>query len=260
MKNTQGDWALVTGASSGLGVELAKALAGRRVNLVLAARREAPMRQLAEELRQRHDVKILVEPIDLGEPGSAAALQRRLDEQQVEPDILINNAAFGLNSPFVQHDPARLRAMLQLNVMALTDLTHLFGKRMANRGSGYILLVASIAAYHPTPILAAYGAAKAFVLSLGESLHVELAPNVGVTVLSPGLMDTEFAGVAGFQPPAFALRAMLSPEAVAEIGLNAMFDGKSSVVAGRLNNVMVSMSRFISRHRLAQMTFRTSEG
>lgn len=252
-------WALVTGASSGLGVALATALAAKRVHLVLAARREEPMQRLAERLRQRHGIEVMVEVIDLGETDAAASLQRRLDARGIGPDILINNAAFGLSSAFLDHDPVRLRAMLQLDIIGMTELTHVFGKRMANRGRGHILLVASLAAYQPTPLLAAYGAAKAYALSFGESLHVELAPAVGVTVLSPGLMETEFFGVSGYAPKASLRRTMLSPAKVADIGLEAMFARKPSVVAGRLNGIMAFGTRFMSRHSQAKLALRLSK-
>ena len=255
MQESGTSWALVTGASSGLGVELAKALAARRINLALTARTEPPMRQLADDIRREHGVEVVVEPLDLSMPGSADALRQRLDQRGIEPDILINNAGFGLNSEFVDHDPERLRAMLQLNVVSLTELSHVFGRRMAAQGRGRILMVASMAAYQPDPLLAAYGASKAYVLSLGEALHVELAPKVGVTVLSPGLMDTGFNTVSGFQTPPSLKRTELLPATVARIGLDAMFAGKPSVVAGRLNKVMAFSSRMLSRHFAARTSY-----
>lgn len=253
-------WALVTGASSGLGIALARSLAARHVNLVLTARREAPMQELAAELTQRHGIEVAVEAADLGRPGSAADLQRRLDERGVAPDILINNAGFGLSGPFLEHDPERLRAMLQLDIVSLTELTQLFGTRMAARGSGHILLVASLASYQPSPLLASYAAAKAYVLSLGEALNVELAPKVGVTVLSPGLMDTGFNDVSGFRTPDSVKSTMLAPSKVAEIGLDAMFAGRPSVIAGGLNKVIAFSNRFTSRHLQAKLTQRMTAG
>ena len=260
MVKSDGTWALVTGASSGLGVELARSLAAKRSNLVLAARREAPMQELAAELKGRHGVEIVVEAIDLGAPGSADALGRRLDERGIAPDILVNNAGFGLSGPFMAQDAKRLREMLQLDIVALTELTHVFGQRMVARGRGHILLVASLAAQQPTPHLAAYGAAKAYVLSFGESLHVELAPKVGVTVLMPGLMDTEFNAVSGFETKGAVRATILQPSEVAEIGLEAMFAGKPSVIAGRLNTIMAFSNRFISRHTAAKLVMRMSQG
>ena len=248
MQNMQTQWAVVTGASSGLGVALATGLARRGHNLVLVARREAPMQALAVQLRQDHGVQVVVEVLDLGGVDSAIELQGRLAGHGIDAGIFINNAAFGLSSEFIDHAPERLRAMLQLDIMAMTELTHLFARRMAERGRGHLLLVASLAAYQPTPMLAAYGAAKAYLLSLGEALHVELAPkNVGVTVLSPGLMQTEFFDVSGYTPPPSTRVTMLTPQAVAEIGLDAMFAGKASVIAGRLNRLVALLGRFVSR-------------
>lgn len=255
MQESGTSWALVTGTSSGLGVELAKGLAARRVNLALTARTEAPMHRLADEIRREHGVEVVVEPLDLSMPGSVDALRQRLDQRGIDPGILVNNAGFGLNSAFIDHDPERLRAMLQLNVVSLTELSHVFGRRMAAQGRGHILMVASMAAYQPDPLLAAYGASKAYVLSLGEALHVELAPKVGVTVLSPGLMDTGFNTVSGFQTPPLLKRTELLPATVARIGLDAMFAGKPSVVAGRLNKVMAFSSRMLSRHFAAQTSY-----
>lgn len=258
MSEAGGSWALVTGASSGLGKEFARALAGRRYNLVLAARREEPMQVLAAELRQRHGVEILVESLDLSAPASSADLQKRLDLRGIEPDILINNAAFGLAGDFIAQEPERLREMLQLDILSLTELTHRFGKRMADRGAGHILLVASLAAYQPDPGLAAYGAAKHFVLAFGVALHVELAPKVVVTVVSPGLMDTEFNEVSGFRTKPSLKPSIVLPAKVAEEGLKAMFAGKSSVIVGKLNRFAAFANRFTSRRLQAKLTYRMS--
>ena len=260
MRNYQGRWALVTGASSGLGVEFARALAASKVNLVLTARREAPMRELAADLTRRHGVEVAVELADLGKPGSAAALQARIDERGIALDILINNAGFGLSGPFLDQDPERLQDMLQLDIVSLTELTRLFGKRMLARGDGWILLVASLASYQPTPHLASYAAAKAYVSSFGEALNVELAPKVGVTVLSPGLMDTGFNEVSGFRTPNSVKSTMLPPAEVASIGLEALFAGKPSVIAGRLNRMLAFSNRFTSRHLQAKLALRIAAG
>lgn len=255
MQQFEKSWALVTGASSGLGVELARALASRRINLVLTARSDAPMQLLADEFRQKYGVEVVVEPSDLSMPGSADALRQRLGQRGIEPEILINNAGFGLNSAFIDQDAERLRAMLQLNVISLTEVSQMFGRTMAARGRGHILLVASMAAYQPDPLLAAYGASKAYVLSLGEALNVELAPKVGVTVLSPGLMDTSFNAVSGYHTPPSLKRTELLPALVAQIGLDAMFAGKPSVIAGRINKVMAFSGRLLPRHFSAKASY-----
>ncbi len=178
MKRIEQQWALVTGASSGLGREFARALAARKTSLVLAARRAAPMEELAAELRQQHGVEVMVEQVDLAISAAARSLQKRLQERGVSPSIVINNAAFGMSGEFLSQDPARLSEMLQVDILSLVELTNLFGRSMAERGHGYILLVASLAAYQPTPLLAAYGAAKRFVLTFGQALHEELSPKV----------------------------------------------------------------------------------
>jgi short-subunit dehydrogenase len=216
------------------------------------------MRVLAADLAHRWGVLTLVEVLDLSQPGSAQVLQRQLELQGVEPEILINNAGSGLGGLFVEQDPQRLRAMLQLDIVTLSELSLVFGKRMVARGNGLILLVGSTAAYQPTPMTAAYGAAKAFVLSLGEALHAELAPRVGVTVLSPGLMDTGFADVSGYVPPASVRRTILSPVRVAQIGLDALFARKSSVIPGGLNKVLAFCSRLMPRNTLAELVLRGS--
>ena len=174
----QKPWAVVTGASGGLGEALAREIAARGYNLVLAARGEAAMQQLATALRDRHGVRVVVEAIDLSVEGSAAGLCGRIADADIEPDVLINNAAFGMGGDILEADPTRLRAMLQLNIVTLTELTQQFGKQMRARGAGKILLVGSVGAYSPSPLLAAYAATKAYVLSLGEALHVEMAPTV----------------------------------------------------------------------------------
>lgn len=253
-------WALVTGASGGLGVELARALAARGHPLVLAARSEAPMHRLAEEIERDHGVTVAVEVIDLATPGSAAVLIERLDARGIAPGILVNNAGVGLSGPFVDGEPDRLRAMLQLNIVSLTELSHAVGRRMAAGAGGRILLVGSMAAYQPDPLLAAYGASKAYVLSLGEALHVELAPKVGVTVLSPGLMDTGFNEASGYRTPASLDAMKLLPAEVARIGLDALFAGKPTVIAGRLNKVMAVASWLLPRTMSARASYRMGQG
>ncbi|WP_051625898.1 SDR family NAD(P)-dependent oxidoreductase [Kozakia baliensis] len=260
MSGTPFPWALVTGASSGLGVEFARALAEKRINLVLAARRDGPMHELAEELRQRHGVEVEVEAIDLSEPGSAAQLLKRLDSRGLAPRILINNAAFGFSGDFIAEDAAKLRAMLQLDIVTLTELTQLFAQRMVAQGSGSILLVASLAGFQPIPYMAAYSAATAYILSLGEALNVELGPNVKVSVLCPGLMETEFLNVAGYTIPSPMImrRTMLSPADVAHQGLRALARNKPSFVAGKVNRIAAFGNRFSTRHLQARIAARTA--
>src|SRR4029453_17963545 len=198
MDNVAGKWALVTGASSGFGIQFATLLAERKANLVLAARRIEPMEQLARGLRQKHGVDAVVEAIDLSVPGAAADLKARLDQRGITVDVLVNNAGYGLYGSFVEQPLEEIVRMLQLNMIALTELTHIFARDMVKRETGHVLLVASLLGYQATPCYAASAATKAYVLLFGEALHAELkTTGVGVTVVSPGPTSTSFADVAG---------------------------------------------------------------
>ncbi|WP_213948083.1 SDR family oxidoreductase [Luteibacter sp. dw_328] len=254
---SQQRWALITGASSGLGRDFAHALAEKGSNVVLAARREEPMERLAEELRSRHGVKAKVVALDLSADGAAASLKLRLDADGIVVDTLINNAGHGITAEFLDAPVDRINAMLRLNVLGLTDLTHVFASDMAKRGGGSVMLVASVAAFQPCPHFAAYAASKAYVLSLGEALHTELkAKKVVVTVLSPGVTETSFFDAAGEAPNAAMKRMMMKSRPVVDIGLAAMAAGKSAVVAGRVNRVMAFLSRLFSRQQLSRITYR----
>lgn len=259
MQSLKGKWALVTGASSGLGKEFAEALAERGANLVLVARRVEPMRVLAQAIEARHGVQTRVVGADLGAPGAADVLKQTLDEQGVAVDILINNAGMGVVGDFIDQPPQNLRDMLHLNVVGLTELTQVFALPMKARGHGHILLLASIVAFQPYPSYAAYAASKAYVLSLGEALHTELAPHgVVVSVLSPGITDTEFFSAAGTEPNAMMRRLMMAPRPVVDIGLATLFKGDSAVVAGALNRVIAFVSRLFPRQMLSRVTYRAA--
>lgn len=156
MKDLAGKWALITGASSGFGVDFAQLLAERGANLVLVARREQPMEALAAELRKDFDIEVQVVPMNLSRPGVGAELKARLDASRIEVELLINNAGYGLFGDFLDQPLAATLDMLQLNMLSLTELTHVFAGDMARRGRGRILLIASIGAYQATPLYAAY--------------------------------------------------------------------------------------------------------
>ncbi|WP_213875294.1 SDR family oxidoreductase [Pseudomonas sp. dw_358] len=259
MQSLKGKWALVTGASSGMGREYAHALAERGAHLVLVARRIEPMAVLAREIEARHGVVAKVQSVDLSVAGAAARLKDELMGQGVEVDVLINNAGMGVIGDFLEQTPASLATMLNLNVLGLTELTQVFAASMKARGGGHIQLLASVAAFQPCPMFAAYAASKAYVLSFGEALHTELAPyGVVVSVLSPGVTDTEFFTAAGSAPNAAMKRMMMAPRPVVDVGLAALFQARSSVVAGALNRLMVFSSRFLSRQFLSRVSFKVA--
>jgi short-subunit dehydrogenase len=251
-------WAMVTGASSGLGVSFARSLARRGYSLILVARREAAMRDLAGRILAAHSgIQIHVHAKDLGRPGSAAELMDDLAALGITPTVVINNAGRGLSGSLLEQCASTLREMIELNILSVMELSQLAGRAMSRQGEGYILQVASMASLGPTPGLAAYGASKAFVRSFGEALHAELAPDVTVTTLVPGLMDTGFGDAAGgYEAPGWARATVITPDQAAEIGLNALFARKSSVVSGRLNRLMAFISRFTSRTSQARMLAR----
>ncbi len=243
-----GKTALVTGASSGLGVDFARELAAQGCNLVLVARREDLLKQVQAELLQR-SVKVSIVTLDLGSEGAAQALYDLLRLQSLSVDVLINNAGFGLFGKATWTCPGpRPGEMLQLNMLTLTELTRLFARDMVKRGSGYIMQIASTGAYQPTPTYAAYAATKAYVLSYGEALNYELrGTGVSCTVVSPGVTATEFLQVSGQKLTWFHRMTLMSSAEVARAGLRKMLARRASAVIGWINWLAAFSIRFTPR-------------
>lgn len=243
-----GQRALVTGASSGIGLELARVLAEEGANLVLVARRVERLEALAAELRQRHGVEALVVPADLQEPDAARALFERTEGQGLAVDVLVNNAGFGAYDDFVAIPWERHAAMLQVNVVALTQLSHLFLPKMIERRHGHLMNVASIGAYLPCPTFGAYAASKAYVRNLTEAIDYELR-GTGVRAISvcPGGTSTEFLDHANQKLKPGASVFMMSPERCARIAVKKMLAGRRNVVTGLLNSLSMWALRFVPR-------------
>jgi short-subunit dehydrogenase len=255
-----GKRALITGASSGIGVEFAELLAAQKVNLVLAARRREPMETLAADLRRKHGVDVVVEPIDLADPGAAARLKSSLDERSIAIDVLINNAGYGLQGDFLDTPIERTADMIQLNITALTELSYLFGRDMAERGSGHILLVASLLAFQAVPTFAAYAATKAYVLHFGEALHDEVrSRGVVVTTLCPGHTATGFDAAAGAIVSPMLRLLTMKARPVAASGIRGLATGQASVIAG-LSNKMAAFSNRLTPRSMQRATMRTIAG
>jgi short-subunit dehydrogenase len=233
-------WVLITGASSGFGEEFARHYAEQGHPLVLVARRLDRLQKLAEELRQQFLIDIIVEQVDLSEIAAVIQLHERLRDKGILIDILINNAGHGLHGPFLNARLDASLAMVQLDVVSLTAVTHIFAQDMRTRGHGKILLVASLLAYLGVQNFAVYSAAKAFVLRLGEALHRELKQDgVTVTTLCPGMSDTGFA-TAAHQKLTSALKLlMMQPAPVVRAGIRALQAGRISVVPGWANKASV---------------------
>ncbi len=245
--------ALITGATSGIGLEMARQLAARGVNLVLVSRRASELDKLAQALQQEHSIAVTTLATDLAVAGAAAGLFEEVTRRQITVDWLVNNAGVGIYGEHADLDPQSVASMLLLNIVAVCDLSHRFGAQMRTRGSGRILNIASTAAYQPAPYFAAYGASKAFVLNFSEALAKELE-DYGVTVscLSPGPTDTAFFnGVdsQGVSVDHFTQRD--SAAAVAGMGIELMLRGGLSQIVGTKNFLRAFSARIAPRSVVA---------
>ena len=239
--------ALVTGASAGIGLELARILAREGHDLVLVARREPALKELADELKDRYGANSTVVTADLSDPAAGEQIEQALGETTI--DVLVNNAGFGGVGRFVERSYDDDMRMVAVNVTALTDLSKRFLPGMVTRGRGRILNVASTAAFQPGPFMAVYYATKAYVLSLSQALAEETSgTGVTVTCLCPGVTDTEFHGVAGTDAQPLTSGALsMSAKAVAEAGYKAMMRGKLVEIPGVHNKIGAQSIRIAPR-------------
>jgi short-subunit dehydrogenase len=253
-KDLSGMTALVTGASSGIGEAMARQLAERGADVIVTARRADRLDALAARLRDAYGVRVDVVALDLGAPGGAEQLFARTEGEGRGVDVLVNNAGFGVHDRFADIPWERTASQLQLNIVALTELTHRFVRKMLDRQHGFILNVASVGAYMPVPSYATYAAGKAYVRNFSEALAFELRGTaVHVCCLNPGATATEFMEAAGHELPRGASVAMMSSERCARIGLRALFAGRRNVVAGWSNVFTTIFFRFLPRVALARI-------
>ncbi len=237
---------LITGASAGIGAELARVFADHGHELVLVARREGLLAALAEEIAAGGRPRPAVLSMDLGRRDAVAALTADLTSRGLEPEIVVNNAGFGLVGPVAALSRDEQLALIDLNVRALTELSLAFVESLA-RHRGGILNVASVAAFMPGPGMAVYYASKAYVLSFSEALHCELASRgIRVTALCPGPVPTGFQARAGLRDDrSQSVLLSLSAERVARMGYNGFIRGKRVVVAGIGNQIAVFLVRIV---------------
>lgn len=249
--------ALITGASAGIGTVFAQELAARQTNLVLVARSEDKLQQLAQQLQAQHKIQVDIIVQDLTEPSAATAVFNAVNQKGLTIDLLINNAGFGDYGAFAERDGERQVKMVQLNILALVDLTHQFLPGMRQRGSGGIINMASVAAFQPMPYFSVYAASKAFVLSFSESLWAENRQyGVHVLAVCPGPTDTQFFQEAEF-PSTLAETAAqnyTAPKVVVQEALKALEDKHSTVVPGGLGNQLIAnLPRFLPREALVSL-------
>lgn len=238
---------LVTGASSGIGAELARTFALNGYKTVLVARREDRLNQLAAEIAASGKSRPAVIACDLNEEGACDRIAAALEAMGAEVEIVVNNAGYGLFGEAIELDRAQQLAMVNLNVRVLTDLTLRFSESII-RHRGGILNVASIASFLPGPRMAVYYATKAYVLSFTEAMRGELGPKgVRVTALCPGTVPTEFQGVAGFKPGLDSAVLNLSAAAVARAGYRGLMSNKRLVLPGVGVRMIPFMLRFAPR-------------
>lgn len=246
---SQRQTALITGASAGLGREFARLFARDGYDLVLVARSEGPLNDLAKELHSGHGTTATVLPADLQNPAACEGLYAEVERRGLQIDYLVNNAGFGSTGPFLEQPLKQEVGMVEVNINTVVRLCHLFGQGMAQRGRGHILNIASSAGFQAGPFMATYYASKAFVITFSEALAHELRPRgVAVTVHCPGATQTQFAARAGnsnsrlFQRPGVA-RA----EEVADHAYQAMMRGKVLSVHGVMNKLGAFLTRLSPR-------------
>lgn len=247
---------LVTGASSGIGAEIARALARRGRGVTLVARRADRLSELARELASEHGVRAETLEADLSDPAARAALPGRVAELGLQVDVLVNNAGVVYVGDFADGAPADQQQMVSVNVDAVVDLSSAYAAEMASRGAGGILIVSSTSALQPTPKTAVYGATKAFVSSFGSALHKELKKaGVNVTTLLPGPVDTEVARHNSGIHPASTLPKPFwkSPEKTAEAGVAGLEANRRVVLVGA-NKVTPIVSR-LTHPRISNALF-----
>jgi len=249
MKNTDflhnyGPWAVVTGASSGIGAEFCRQLAAMGLNIVMVSRRRERMETLAQEITKRHPIHIIIIPADLAQEDFLSFLEPEIEGLEI--GLLVNNAGFGIGGGFLDHDINRELEQLNVNCRAPLLLTHRLAPEMIKRRRGGIIFLSSALGYIPTPLFANYAATKAHNLFIGEALYYELKPyNVAVLTLSPGLTATEFGTIAGTN----SRMPKMSPGTVVKTALHSL-GKKPAVIPGIHNKFFVQLTRFLPRNLL----------
>ena len=233
MPRDTGQTALITGASSGVGCDFARELAGRQFNLILTARRLDCLELLRAELTDAFGVRVDVIASDLAASDGAERLHASVRDLDRDVSMLVNNAGSGKYGPFLEQSLADFESMIQLNTASLTVLTRLFGDDFRRRRGGYILNHASFSEIQPPPHYSVYAGTKAFVLAFSQTLHHELRPHrIKVSALCPGFFESEFLGKAEQVPGLIVRLMMLKSGTVARAGINGVLKGRPVIIPG----------------------------
>ena len=253
-ENGRGKYALITGATSGFGYEFARLFATDGYNLVIVARNEERLAQLAADITQSFMVEVLPISKDLFKPSAAEEIYREIQAKGIVVDILVNDAGQGEHGNFIEYHIDRDIDMIQLNITSLVCLTKLFLRDMVARNHGKVLQVASLLGKYPTPLMAVYAATKAFVITFTEGLIQELKDTkVTFTALLPGASDTDFFHKAGAEgSKTYREETLSKPEDVARDGYDALMRGESRVVSGMKNKMFAGMSNVMPDNSLAR--------
>ncbi|HZN91752.1 MAG TPA: SDR family oxidoreductase, partial [Myxococcales bacterium] len=252
--------ALITGPTSGIGLDLAALFAADRHDLVLVSRSAGKLEQLGAELKQKHGVAVTVIALDLSEHDAPARLQAELERRQIAVDVLVNNAGYAQYGAFLETDADQERRMMQLNMVTLTELTKRLVPGMVKRGRGRVLNVASTAAFMPGPLMAVYYATKAYVLSLSEALSSGLqGTSVTVTALCPGPTRTGFQARAQMESSRLVKGKIMDSATVARVGYRGLMQGKPLVIPGFGNQVQAMAPRLLPRSAMPAIVKRAQE-
>ncbi len=259
MKKRQGT-ALVTGASSGIGLELASCLARGGYDLVLVARNREKLKQVANTLSNRYNVRVLILVKDLSRPLAPQKIFEELQRANVQIDVLVNNAGLGIYGHFAEADGDQMLNVMQVNVAVLTHLIRLFLPQMLERGQGRVLNVASTAAFQPGPLMAVYFASKAFVLSLSEALSNETeGSGVFITCLCPGPTQSDFQNRAQMNRSKLSENNLMSATQVANAGYRAMMRGQTLIIPGNNNAFWAWFTRLLPRSTTPKIVRRVQD-
>ena len=254
----EGQTALITGASMGIGVDLADCFAKDRYDLILTARSEDALNDVASRLSAEHRIKATAIPADLGVPGGGGRLAAEIGARGFEVDALVNNAGYGIAGAFRGSELSAQLGMIDLNDRALVELTHIYWPRMLGKGRGGVLNVASTASFQPGPLMAIYYASKAFVLSFSEALWKEAeGTGVHVSCLCPGPTASNFRARAGTGKTRLSRAGTpMTSAAVAALGYQAWKDNRRVVVTGARNVILASLVPFLPRRTLLGIIYR----